>query len=1475
MKPGEVIHDRFVLERFIARGGMGEVYRAVDSHTQRPVALKVLRSDDDELAERLGMEARALIELNHPAIVRYVAHGNAPAVGVYLAMEWLEGAILPTRLKRQPLTVDESLALCARIADGLGAAHLLGMVHRDVKPANLFLVDDRVDQVKVLDFGIVRNPWKSLTETGHGLGTPDYMAPEQARCERTLGPAADVFALGCVLFRCVAGKPAFRGEAPGAVVAQIATLREPPRLSEAMEMVPRLVDELAARLMAADATARPADGHAAAELILAARGELRKNASRAAAWRTPTPSLTSIEQQPVALLFIDADAATAANRPAISLVEAMAPTTPVSLRSSGEPILERDTDENEPPPALGLVRQAVEPFSGRIEVLANGSILVMLSGGATAADLAVRAARCALAVRAVLPRASVALVTRRAVADDLRGVVSIMDRPAGLSVSRRIRVDKGTRELLPEHFEITGDEDEGFVLRAEKPPEGVPRRLLGRAMPYVGRQAVLRRLQAAVDGCIEERAVGAVVVIGEAGVGKSRLRAELLDRVRGGESRVALLHGWGDPLRSGVPYGVLARALRTYLGIPAGSSPAQQEALIGRVERVPAAERQRVTEFLGELVGVPFAGSESPALRAARKDPQLMAQQKSTAWQDWLAVECADRPVMLVIDDLHAADAPSVELVAAGLRRAVDLPFFVLAFARPEVHVRFPRLGDDWARDELRLEPLRAAACTELVRQVLGAAAEEAVVQQLVERSAGNPFYLEELIRSAVAGDTGAPPESVLASVQLRIGKLPVRARQVLRAASVFGKVFWAGGVEAMLGGDVSAAELDEWMEVLEREELIERRPAGRALAGEVELAFRHDLVRDAAYQMLIPGDRMVGHRLAGGWLQAHGETDALVLAEHFAGGGVTDQAVEWFARAAERALSGGEMVDALRKAATYYRRAGETCAAAYANASAEEYLERAAALWSSLDPSEAARTRLELAAVRERTGERDRALEDLRLAEEALGEGREEETRIEILLRRANLEMRGQGEGVLERARRTAEEALRRAKESGSRELEARALILMAVSLGRLEVEESSHQALELVERALSLVDSPGAIAEGLWRLGNAFLVRNDLDRAASMYPEALASAEAAGDELLMGMCLSNLGMVSFRRWRLDDAIEQTRRARSLYERIGHRTRLLEMTLNLGIFLQYRGDPASSRPLLEEVLQGARGDWILTTASREVLADIARLEGREVQAQVHLSSAAQLAEKVGVASRQAFFLGLLAESCWATGDVQEAIDALERGARAAKGLTLSHAFFLLQLGSIEEASEWLERFAGAEPDPQRRAAAILGLARARWWSDETEEARRLCAELRRFLAPTPAPRFTIPVMLLESCLEGNAPRAVALLEQASSRCAPGERAELALDAATLLTTSSGDPAVVRRFLELSAEVHHRGILYRVEALRAELFASLDRNEEARSSLARARQELDWLTSSLSGEYLERLQENPWVEALGRLRSVP
>src|SRR5262249_30468258 len=142
--------------------------------------------------------------------------------GHYLAMEWLDGVTLWERLQAAPLDLEDSLTLVARVADGLGLAHGRGMVHRDIKPMNLLLVGGRVDQVKILDFGIVRmGARQHIAATGAGIGTPEYMAPEQARGDRGIGPPADVFSLGCVLYKCLTGQAAFRGEHVAAILAKV------------------------------------------------------------------------------------------------------------------------------------------------------------------------------------------------------------------------------------------------------------------------------------------------------------------------------------------------------------------------------------------------------------------------------------------------------------------------------------------------------------------------------------------------------------------------------------------------------------------------------------------------------------------------------------------------------------------------------------------------------------------------------------------------------------------------------------------------------------------------------------------------------------------------------------------------------------------------------------------------------------------------------------------------------------------------------------------------------------------------------------------------------------------------------------------------------------------------------------------------------------------------------------------------------
>jgi serine/threonine protein kinase len=263
------IAERFVLKELAGAGGMGTVYRALDTRTDRTVALKLLQTGDDPQAvERFAREAQLLCEVRHPGIVEYLAHGVTGDGRPYLAMEWLDGETLARRLARGALSLIDSLTLVRRIASALAIAHQSSIVHRDLKPSNLFLRDSEVERVAILDFGVARRRAFShaLTGTGVVVGTPMYMAPEQARGERDITAAADVFSLGCVLFECLTGERPFVAEQAMAVLAMI-LFTEPPRLRFVRPELPRAVDALVARMLAKDPRARLPD-------VLRRRGDL-------------------------------------------------------------------------------------------------------------------------------------------------------------------------------------------------------------------------------------------------------------------------------------------------------------------------------------------------------------------------------------------------------------------------------------------------------------------------------------------------------------------------------------------------------------------------------------------------------------------------------------------------------------------------------------------------------------------------------------------------------------------------------------------------------------------------------------------------------------------------------------------------------------------------------------------------------------------------------------------------------------------------------------------------------------------------------------------------------------------------------------------------------------------------------------------------------------------------------------------------
>jgi serine/threonine protein kinase len=275
LETGDVLGGRFRIERPAGRGGMGTVYRAEDLTTGKAAAVKVMVMQSPTVAERFSREAVVLAELSHPCIVRYITHGRTDQGLPFLAMDWLDGEDLSERLTRARLGIAESLSLVRRASEGLAIAHARGVVHRDIKPSNLFLIDRDPASIKVIDFGVARfaQGASAFTRPGTALGTAGYMAPEQASGATDVDARADVYALGCVLFECLTGRPPLVGR-PAALLVKVLR-EEPPPPSKLKPELTGEVDALLARLLAKDRDQRPKD---AGELvrIIDAVGALQK-----------------------------------------------------------------------------------------------------------------------------------------------------------------------------------------------------------------------------------------------------------------------------------------------------------------------------------------------------------------------------------------------------------------------------------------------------------------------------------------------------------------------------------------------------------------------------------------------------------------------------------------------------------------------------------------------------------------------------------------------------------------------------------------------------------------------------------------------------------------------------------------------------------------------------------------------------------------------------------------------------------------------------------------------------------------------------------------------------------------------------------------------------------------------------------------------------------------------------------------------
>lgn len=877
LPPGTILARRYVIRSRLGGGAMGLVYAARDRALDLDVAIKVLRTrwlDDPGAVARLHAEVRAARAIDHAGVCH--THDLVHSSGlVFVVMELVRGETLAQRISAG-LPLEAVLDLSRQLGAALMAAHRAGVVHCDVKPQNLIVSGDRL---VLMDFGLAR--LASQPGVRELAGTPGYMAPEQAQGgevdERT-----DVFGLSGVVFAMLSGRPPLvvqPGETTGRTLARVISEPVDPTLAIRPEW-PAAARPALERALAHGLAKEPADRADGVETFLAELvaafaaagvGERRTRRSQVPEDRGEQRAATVLHVQtarPHAELF---RGATAVAEDAGGIVVATGARHLVAVFGA------EASRGDEPVVAAEAARAAIKLFAqGGVEATA-GVAAGRLEVGRTGAQLAVRGAPLEAA--------------RGLAAFGLAGEVlagSELEAP----LSRRFAVTR------------TGDR---VVIGSRRAADSA---LGPSTLPLLGRD---RELGLILESFAGDAPIGGALVIGQPGIGKSRVAAEAVDALeRSGLHPIVATAQRDDAL---APFAVIRQMLGGLLELtgPASADEIRRRAM----QRLSAGARPGVPWLGGRLLDTLVALLET---RDVDRGPVLLP-----AARDALLLAGSRRPLLVVIDDAQWADDATLDLVEL-LLESPHPSVRVCLFARPELLVRRPACR---RRVPLLIElpPLGPDDAFRLARFETAGTVGADEMRALVEAAEGNPFFVEELARGVRErhGAAGPAPATVEQALQARLDQLDPEARQVLRTASVLGRDFLRADLlhlhAAMAApGTPSALEahLDAQLDTLRRRFLVVVPPGPD---GTRRLMLKHHLLRDVAYAELPPETRRRLHTVAAQPLQEiagsradHGGVENLVrLAVHLEAAGQIEEAASMLALAGGVSEELGAQADALR----------------------------------------------------------------------------------------------------------------------------------------------------------------------------------------------------------------------------------------------------------------------------------------------------------------------------------------------------------------------------------------------------------------------------------------------------------------------------------------------------------------------------------------------------------------------------------
>jgi class 3 adenylate cyclase/tetratricopeptide (TPR) repeat protein len=542
-------------------------------------------------------------------------------------------------------------------------------------------------------------------------------------------------------------------------------------------------------------------------------------------------------------------------------------------------------------PYYARLKSELERFSGTVEKFIGDAVVAVFGAPVAHEDDAERAVRAALAIRDWASEESIEL---RVGVNTGEALVILDAQPAegqGFVAGDVVNTGARLQTAAPLGEVLVGERTFQATERAIEYASAEPVEAKGKASPVpvwravaarsrvdlervqgarlVGRRRELDLLVGGLDRARQERSAELVTLVGVPGIGKSRLVRELYDRIEQERELTYWRHGRCLPYGEGVTFWALGEMVKAHAGILEGDDEEQADRKLRAVVDDPWVE-----SHLRPLVGL----SSDAELGRDRREEAF------TAWRRFLEGLAEVRPLVLVFEDLHWADESLLDFIDYLIDWAGGVPLLAVCTARPELLTRRPGWGGG-KRNALTisLSPLSDEDTARLLGELLERSVLPAETQvELLARAGGNPLYAEEFARVLrERGEIEQLPETVQGLIAARIDLLESEHKSLLQSAAVVGRTFWLGAVAAL--ADREKDPVDKLLHSLERKEFV-RRERNSSVAGELEYAFRHLLVRDVVYGQIPRAERARGHRHAAEWIGGLGraEDHSEMLAHHY-----------------------------------------------------------------------------------------------------------------------------------------------------------------------------------------------------------------------------------------------------------------------------------------------------------------------------------------------------------------------------------------------------------------------------------------------------------------------------------------------------------------------------------------------------------------------------------------------------------------